>query len=261
LRNGNAAPRRRTASAFVLDDKLAQQDASCGESLTHLDRRNRFAAQSDQQHRAHVGVQRKLFQHALRLGQVGADLTATINMRDRDNSWHSLADVFDHGVGAFHRGQHEDVIANADASIFVPVALKRGNVRGRNSGRGATRDGRDFYRCRFVRLTQITASAQAFQIVSMDMLARRNVRRRASDGLAVFEHTLTARDGMQRKLVPAWNGLGQPDLTAVYLNDVTGSQLNHCQRDVILGMHQQSLPSFNGHGASHPMICMQAWRS
>jgi hypothetical protein len=88
---------------------------------------------------------------------------------------------------------------------------------------------------------EVTAPAQALNVVDVDMRARRDVRRGPTDGLTVLEDMTARRHGATGQLMPRWNRLAHQHSNAARLDRFTGGQVNDGEHDAIFRVHQQGL--------------------
>jgi len=215
-------------------------DAARLEFVSHLDRGQRLAAQADQEHRGHVGMIGKALQRAPRLRQVIPELAATVDVRDRNHVGQRLADAPDCAVRALDRGHHQDAVAHAHPPVAAPVAHERGDGQlALEGGLGLDR-GIALHQGHEVR-GQVAAAAQALDVVHVDMLARRDIRDGAADGLAVLDDEVARGDNAPRDLMAGRDGRGKRQRQPFHMDDMPGCQGRDCLQHVIVGVHQEDI--------------------
>ena len=167
-----------------------------------------FTAQPQQQHPARVGMGSQCCQCFPGIVLVVPQLAAAVGMRKGIHAFHRAAGQllrfpgqgFCHVIHAADGRQNPQLIPDAGFSLFPGIAHKG-------------------YRFRFLLLRIngmpvifLFAGQQCMQVLDMNMSSRRNICRRFSDGITVFDHGLPFPDFPQRRLMAHRQILLQGDL-------------------------------------------------
>ena len=167
-----------------------------------------LAAQPQDQGPAGVGMRRQGSDHGPRGDQVTTDLRAAEGVGQRIDPVDAALelpvggrrDLLGGAGDAADGAEDPDLVARADPAVGAAVALE-GRVRWRGQGLGRRR----------IVGVGLEPREIGRHVVTVHVLARRDVGGRVADGPAVFQHRLAGRDGPQRDLVTGGNVGGGDD--------------------------------------------------